>query len=106
MMHVSMILLNYAILLCGSLSLIVFLVITSQTNQNIILNMKNSFLFNKNWYSHDQEKKELKNYFFFPFINYRKWVFTHQLDQLSYRAIGLGFSLLTIGILSGAIWAN
>ena len=28
------------------------------------------------------------------------------LDNLSYRSIGLGFALLTIGILSGAVWAN
>ena len=30
----------------------------------------------------------------------------HILDNLSYRSIGLGFALLTIGILSGAVWAN
>jgi cytochrome c-type biogenesis protein CcsB len=28
------------------------------------------------------------------------------LDNLSYRTIGLGFPLLTIGIISGAVWAN
>lgn len=28
------------------------------------------------------------------------------LDNLSYRIIGIGFPLLTIGILSGAVWAN
>lgn len=28
------------------------------------------------------------------------------LDELSYRIIGLGFPFLTIGILSGAVWAN
>ena len=28
------------------------------------------------------------------------------LDNLSYRIIGLGFPLLTIGIISGAVWAN
>lgn len=28
------------------------------------------------------------------------------LDNLSYRMIGLGFPLLTIGIISGAVWAN
>ena len=28
------------------------------------------------------------------------------LDNLSYRILGLGFPLLTIGILSGAVWAN
>jgi len=28
------------------------------------------------------------------------------LDNLSYRVLGIGFPLLTIGILSGAVWAN
>lgn len=28
------------------------------------------------------------------------------LDNLSYRMLGIGFPLLTIGILSGAVWAN
>nr|YP_010932394.1 cytochrome c biogenesis protein [Hormidiella parvula]WKT05979.1 cytochrome c biogenesis protein [Hormidiella parvula] len=29
-----------------------------------------------------------------------------QLDALSYKSIGVGFPLLTLGILSGAVWAN
>nr|AAA76600.1 putative 40 kDa protein [Chlamydomonas reinhardtii] len=32
--------------------------------------------------------------------------FINNLDALSYRIIGLGFPFLTIGILSGAVWAN
>ena len=28
------------------------------------------------------------------------------IDNLSYRLLGLGFALLTVGILSGAVWAN
>jgi cytochrome c-type biogenesis protein CcsB len=28
------------------------------------------------------------------------------LDNISYRIIGLGFPLLTIGIIAGAVWAN
>ena len=31
---------------------------------------------------------------------------TDKLDNLSYRTLGLGFPLLTIGLLSGAVWAN
>nr|YP_009519049.1 cytochrome c biogenesis protein ccs1 [Callipsygma wilsonis]AYC64990.1 cytochrome c biogenesis protein ccs1 [Callipsygma wilsonis] len=30
----------------------------------------------------------------------------NKLDQLSFRTIGIGFPLLTIGILSGSVWAN
>ena len=33
-----------------------------------------------------------------------KWA--ANLDNLSYRMLGIGFPLLTIGILSGAVWAN
>lgn len=32
--------------------------------------------------------------------------FEFQLENLSYKLIGLGFPLLTLGILSGAVWAN
>nr|YP_009020846.1 cytochrome c biogenesis protein CcsA [Chlorella sorokiniana]AHM23720.1 cytochrome c biogenesis protein CcsA [Chlorella sorokiniana]AII02090.1 cytochrome c heme attachment protein [Chlorella sorokiniana] len=32
--------------------------------------------------------------------------FLTMLDNLSYRTIGIGFCFLTLGILSGAIWAN
>jgi cytochrome c-type biogenesis protein CcsB len=35
---------------------------------------------------------------------YTKYILN--LDFLSYRIIGLGFPFLTIGILSGAVWAN
>jgi len=32
--------------------------------------------------------------------------FIQQLDRWGYRIISLGFLFLTIGILSGAVWAN
>ena len=35
-----------------------------------------------------------------------KAVLVNQLDYWSYRIIGIGFPLLTLGILSGAVWAN
>jgi cytochrome c-type biogenesis protein CcsB len=48
------------------------------------LNKKNDFLINQT-------------------INYK---LAKTLDNLSYRTLGIGFPLLTIGILSGAVWAN
>ena len=30
----------------------------------------------------------------------------YQLDLWSYRTIGIGFPFLTLGIISGAVWAN
>ena len=44
----------------------------------------------------------LEEYYFF---NYKK-LLINQLDYWSYRLISIGFPFLTIGILSGAVWAN
>ncbi|MCR2848176.1 cytochrome c biogenesis protein CcsA, partial [Weizmannia coagulans] len=38
--------------------------------------------------------------------NYYRAQFIQQLDRWGYRVISLGFLFLTIGILSGAVWAN
>ena len=35
-----------------------------------------------------------------------RWLLLKKLDQLSFRSIGIGFPFLTIGILSGSVWAN
>nr|YP_010260995.1 Heme attachment to plastid cytochrome c [Trentepohlia sp. BN17]UIB38749.1 Heme attachment to plastid cytochrome c [Trentepohlia sp. BN17] len=36
----------------------------------------------------------------------QKNYFSICLDQISYRLFGIGFPLFTLGILSGAVWAN
>ena len=36
----------------------------------------------------------------------KKFKLAQTLDHLSYRILGFGFPFLTIGILSGAVWAN
>ena len=36
----------------------------------------------------------------------QKNYFAITLDQISYRLFGIGFPLFTLGILSGAVWAN
>nr|CZT54118.1 heme attachment to plastid cytochrome c (chloroplast) [Botryococcus braunii Showa] len=38
--------------------------------------------------------------------NFSQTAMFSKLDNGSYRAIGLGFAFLTLGILSGAVWAN
>lgn len=110
MMHVSMMMLSYATLLCGSLLAIAFLVITSKKHLNIPLfdaNTKPYF-----WFFFLERNYKRKESFFLSntsvslSINYNKNQLTKQLDHWSYRIIGLGFPLLTIGILSGAVWAN
>lgn len=44
--------------------------------------------------------------FLFLFQSSSSNILLNQLDQLSFRSIGIGFPLLTVGILSGSVWAN
>ena len=41
-----------------------------------------------------------------PQLSPQKLTLADTLDNISYRMIGLGFPLLTIGIIAGAVWAN
>ena len=77
MMHVSIMMLSYAALIAGSLMAIAFLMISTAPQVQLQKNAEMTFV------SLDQT-----------------------LDNLSYRTLGIGFPLLTLGILSGAIWAN
>nr|YP_009318590.1 cytochrome c biogenesis protein [Dracocephalum palmatum]APA17476.1 cytochrome c biogenesis protein [Dracocephalum palmatum] len=112
-MHVSMMILGYVSLLCGSLLSVSLLVITVRKNilffstNNCLLNLNESFLLGKAQYMHQVKGKNVlqKTSFFSP-INYYKSQLIQQLDYWSYRVISLGFLFLTIGILSGAVWAN
>lgn len=109
MMHVSMIVLGYAALLCGSLLSVALLVITFR--KDISICGQSSHLLNKS-FSFDEiqymnEKRNvLRNTSFFSARNYYRYQLIQQLDHWSYRVISLGFLFLTIGILSGAVWAN
>nr|QJX68015.1 cytochrome c heme attachment protein [Allium mongolicum] len=111
MMHVSMMLLSYAALLCGSLLSVAFLVITFRKNIDIFFRSKNllilikSFFFGKIEYL-NEKRSVVKSTSFLSFPNYYKYQLIQRLDYWSYRVISLGFTFLTIGILSGAVWAN
>nr|YP_009417576.1 cytochrome c biogenesis protein [Erythronium sibiricum]AQD17434.1 cytochrome c biogenesis protein [Erythronium sibiricum] len=109
MMHVSMMLLSYAALLCGSLLSIALLVITFRKNINLFFTRKNflikSFFVGEVEYLNDK-RSVFKDTSFISFQNYYKYQLTQLLDYWSYRVISLGFTFLTIGILSGAVWAN
>nr|YP_010624522.1 CcsA [Smilax ocreata]WBF99152.1 cytochrome c biogenesis protein [Smilax ocreata] len=111
MMHVSMMLLSYTSLLCGSLLSVALLVITFRKNIDTFLKSNNllikSFLFLGVEYL-NEKRSVFKNTSFlsFSFRNYYKYQLTQRLDYWSYRVISLGFTFLTIGILSGAVWAN
>nr|BDD17434.1 putative cytochrome-c synthesis associated protein [Takakia lepidozioides] len=112
MMHVSMMMLSYATLLCGSLLAIAFLCMTFKQKSIFPLFHCNtdssirSFFSKRNLYLNEEKGNNLQKSFSLLSIDSRKWKFTQQLDHWSYRIISLGFPLLTIGILSGAVWAN
>ena len=98
-MHVSVIMCSYAALMIGSiLSFGVFLVDWKKQ-----FNLRNSsfgsgeFRQSAELYL-DEDKERL--------IQPIGFTNAEQLDSLSYRAITAGFLLLTIGLISGAVWAN
>ena len=105
MMHVSVMLLSYAALFSGTLLSISFLILSwiqtltiSDTSKIALQNLDSSS--SKAEISISSKKKKDS---FLDFLNYE---YLNNLDNLSYRLIGIGFSFLTIGILSGAVWAN
>nr|UDY69340.1 cytochrome c biogenesis protein [Melicope ternata] len=110
MMHVSMMVLGYAALVCGSLLSMALLVITFRTVIRIffkrtnLLNVNESFCFGEIHQYMNEKKNVLLNTF--SARNYYRYQVIQQLDRWSYRIISLGFIFLTVGILSGAVWAN
>nr|YP_009460139.1 cytochrome c heme attachment protein [Tapiscia sinensis]AUT81278.1 cytochrome c heme attachment protein [Tapiscia sinensis] len=109
MMHVSMMVLGYAALLCGSLLSVALLVITFQKvirifgKSNKLLN--ESFSLGEIKYMNERTNV-LLNTSLLSSRNFYRYQLIQQLDHWSYRIISLGFIFLTIGILSGAVWAN
>nr|YP_009257962.1 ycf5 [Arabidopsis croatica]CZF90006.1 ycf5 [Arabidopsis croatica] len=115
MMHVSMMILGYGALLCGSLLSIALLVITfrkvgptfwkKKKKKKILLN--EFFSFDVLYYINERNSILLQqNINFSSSRNYYRYQLIQQLDFWSFRIISLGFIFLTVGILSGAVWAN
>ena len=105
MMHVSVMLLSYAALFSGTLLSISFLIlnrIKASINpgiSKIILQNTDNIASETDFSFSPGTKKESS-------LSFLKLEDLNNLDNLSYRLIGIGFSFLTIGILSGAVWAN
>ena len=105
MMHVSVMLLSYAALFSGTLLSISFLLlnrIKASINpgiSKIILQNTDNIASETDFSFSSGTKKESS-------LSFLKLEDLNNLDNLSYRLIGIGFSFLTIGILSGAVWAN
>jgi len=103
MMHVSMMLLSYATLIMGSLLCILFLVISQSKEVNLKV-MDDSSLPLYNIMLDYYEAKLLSPSTEISELGKLKLL--QSLDNWSYRIIGLGFPFLTIGIISGGVWAN
>ena len=91
MMHVTVMILSYAALLCGSLFSMAFLFLNF---------LEKSKVENKKVVERaDRQQEDTITESFSLSLS-------EKLDNYSYRVLALGFPLLTVGILSGAVWAN
>nr|YP_009397190.1 cytochrome c biogenesis protein ccs1 [Thuretia quercifolia]ARW66376.1 cytochrome c biogenesis protein ccs1 [Thuretia quercifolia] len=105
MMHVTIMMISYATLMIGSLLSIIFLIISNGQNIKIKGNSQNNtkkilLKYNLNYiYNNNVKENYLNN-------EYNRISLLESIDNLSYRIIGFGFPLLTIGIIAGAVWAN
>jgi cytochrome c-type biogenesis protein CcsB len=86
MMHVTMMMISYATLIVGSLLSILYLAFNLVQQRSTITVTKNDTVMTTS--------------------NLSKLSLLQTVDIWSYRIIGLGFPFLTIGIISGAVWAN
>jgi cytochrome c-type biogenesis protein CcsB len=102
MMHVTVMIISYAALIIGSLLSIAFLIITFEGSNNEM--KKPSNLSNLNGLNGNATTDLTNN--LKPGTNNKLSNIALLLDNLSYRILGIGFPFLTIGILSGAVWAN
>lgn len=113
MMHVSVMMLSYAALLVGSVLAMAFLVVT----RGQAVELKGSSIGNGAYRLTQGTTASpviLGNSAGGtavltqapPTLSPQRLTLAETLDNLSYRVIGLGFPLLTIGIVAGAVWAN
>ena len=122
MMHVSVMMLSYATLMVGSVMAIAFLVVTWGKE----VNLKGSSVGTGSFRDRKVEKAKEESLTPQPMmaastgnttvleksqavtsdLSLQRLSLAETLDNLSYRIIGLGFPLITIGIIAGAVWAN
>ena len=103
MLHVSMMLLSYGTLIMGSLLSILFLVISKNKNIDLQLTENSSLPLYNVMLEYYETKVVVPTT---TISELSKLKLLQSLDNWSYRIIGLGFPFLTIGIISGGVWAN
>ena len=94
-MHVSVVMLSYAALIIGSLLSASVLFI----NKNKPLQIRSSSTGIGGF-------KISNNYPLNDLVDRIEFTHSEELDTLSYRSILVGFVLLTLGLITGAVWAN
>ena len=94
-MHVSVVMLSYAALIIGSLLSASVLFI----NKNKPLQIRSSSTGIGGF-------KISNNYLINDLVDPIEFSHSEELDTLSYRSILIGFVLLTLGLITGAVWAN
>ena len=116
MMHVTVMMLSYASLIVGSLLGILFLILIRGRKDKVKLqgssygttfsgsSLTNTAFYTEepfdslsNFVSEESEKNEIEE---------TRLNLLESIDNLSYRTISFGFPFLTLGIISGAVWAN
>ncbi len=123
MMHVSVMMLSYSTLMVGSAIAIAFLVVTRGQKVELKgssvgtgsfrdrLKQKSltTLTVNSNLATSNTETNTLvldKPQVATRELSPERLSLADTLDNISYRVIGLGFPLLTIGIIAGGVWAN
>ena len=109
MLHVSMMLLSYATLIMGSLLCILFLVISRGNDIDLKRDVEDELIVNcafLKYMEYSKGKDEVYEFILGQTYKLLKILLLQFIDNWSYRIIGLGFPFLTMGIVSGAVWAN
>jgi len=122
MMHVSVMMLSYATLMVGALLAIAFLVVTRGQNVELRGSSVGTGAYRDKAYRLTQSSESEVPLTTVAMqsggtavlsaptqaipLSPQRLNLADTLDNISYRVIGLGFPLLTIGIIAGAVWAN
>ncbi|NEP16640.1 MAG: c-type cytochrome biogenesis protein CcsB [Leptolyngbya sp. SIO4C1] len=123
MMHVSVMLLSYSALMVGSLVAIAFLIVTRGQSVELKGSSVGTGSFRDRRYQLKRATETVSAAAAAgsstavlekappappaaPPLSLQRLTLAETLDNISYRIIGLGFPLLTIGIIAGAVWAN
>jgi cytochrome c-type biogenesis protein CcsB len=118
MMHVTVMMLSYASLIVGSLLAIFFLILVNGRKDDIVLkgnsygrtftesNLVDTAFYKPESLENDYSALVLEEVDRSISNNDNRLNLLESIDNISYRTISFGFPLLTIGIISGAVWAN